>query len=299
METTETIWMNGKLVPWDSATTHVLTHTLHYGGGVFEGIRCYKTDKGTAIFRLKEHMERLMYSADVLDMEVGYSVEELTKAVIKTVRENGLEQGYIRPLIYFGYGKMGLNPVGAPVDTIVACWPWGKYLSHDAVKVQISDYIRIHPQSTVSDAKITGHYVNSILAVLALKGTDFHEALFLDYEGNVAEGPGENLFLVKDGTILTPQKKSILPGITRDTVKQIANDLGHDVKEMILSPDDLWSADEAFFTGTAAEVSPIASINDHVYGEGTAGPITSQIKEAYMNVVHGRSPSYDHYLTLV
>ncbi|MDP2624765.1 MAG: branched-chain amino acid transaminase [Candidatus Peregrinibacteria bacterium] len=299
METTEFIWMNGKLIPWGEATTHVLTHSLHYGGGVFEGIRCYQTKKGTAVFRLKEHMDRLYYSADVLKMEVPWSQEEMTKALVETVRDNKLEGGYIRPLIYFGYGKMGLNPEGAPVEAIVACWPWGKYLGHDAVKVKISDYIRIHPKSSVTDAKICGHYVNSILGVLSIRDTEYHEALFLDFEGNVAEGPGENLFIVKDGVLVTPPLGKILAGITRDTLMGMAKDMGYEVREQVLTPEDLFKADEAFFTGTAAEVTPIASIDDHIYGDGMPGQVSSKLREAYMEIVHGRNEKYEHYLTYV
>lgn len=289
--------MNGQLIPWEEAMTHVLTHTLHYGAGVFEGIRCYKTDKGTAVFRLKEHMDRLYYSAGVLKMEMPWTVDEMTDGLLETLKKNKLEGGYIRPLIYFGYGKMGLNPEGAPVEAVIVCWPWGKYLGHDAVKVKISDYIRIHPKSSVTDAKICGHYVNSILAVLALRDSDYHEALLLDYEGNVAEGPGENLFIVKDGILITPPLGTILAGITRNTVQTLAKDMGYEFREETLKPDDLFEADEAFFTGTAAEITPIASIDDHVYGDGNPGPISRQIREAYMDIVHGRSPDYEHYLT--
>lgn len=299
METTPFIWMNGQLIPWDQANTHVLTHTLHYGAGVFEGVRCYKTDNGVAVFRLREHIERLFYSAGVLQMEMKFTVEELMEAVLTTLRENKLEQGYVRPLVYLGYGKMGLNPAGAPTDVIIACWPWGKYLVHDALKVKISPYRRIHPDTTVVDAKIVGHYSNSILSVLALKGTDCHEALLLDCEGNVAEGPGENVFIVKDGAVLTPALGSILPGITRDSVMIMARDLGYEVREEIVSKEALFEADEVFFTGTAAEVTPIAVIDGHVYGDGTPGPITSKLREAYMDTVFARNSKYSHYLTYV
>lgn len=291
--------MNGTLVPWESAQTHVLTHTLHYGAGAFEGIRCYKTERGTAVFRLKEHMQRLLYSARAIKMDLPYTLEELMEAVVQTVKDNELEAGYIRPLMYYGYGKMGLNPEGAPVETIVACWPWGKYLAHDVVDVKISDYIRIHPKSTIADAKICGHYVNSIMAVQAIAGTKYHEAIFLDYNGNLAEGPGENLFLVKDGIIYTPSQNNILPGITRDTTISIAKELGLTVEEKVLTPEDAFAADEAFFTGTAAEVTGIGSINDHVFNGGEMGPVTKQIKDAYMDVVKGRNPKHDHYLTYI
>lgn len=299
METTPFIWMNGKLIPWESAMTHVLTHTLHYGAGAFEGIRVYKTEKGSAVFRLKEHIDRLFYSARVLKMEVKFTPEEIFEAVLLTLRENKLEQGYIRPLVYLGYGKMGLNPAGAPVEVIIACWPWGKYLGHDQLKVKISPYRRIHPSSTVADAKLVGHYVNSILSVLDLRGSEFHEALLLDHEGNVAEGPGENVFIVKDGKVLTPPKGMILPGITRDTVLTLARDLVYKVGEVTISEQDLLSADEVFFTGTAAEVTPIAQVNSTLYGHGKPGPITSRLREAYMAVVCGKNSTYDHYLTTI
>ena len=299
METTKSIWMNGKLVPWDEAKIHVLTHTLHYGSGVFEGLRVYKTDKGPAIFRLKEHTQRLLYSASVFKMNVPYSLEELMQAHIDVVKDAGVEECYIRPIIYHGYGRMGVNPKGAPVDVSIACWPWGAYLPVDMVDVKITKYIRIHPQSTVCDAKITGHYVNSILAVQELDDTKYHESMLLDYEGNIAEGPGENLFIVKDGVIYTPQLGNILKGITRDSAINIAKDLGYTVIEKKLQPEDAFTADEAFFTGSAAEVTPIKTIDDHVIGNGQTGPITAKIKETFMNVVHGRNPKFAHYLTLV
>lgn len=291
--------MNGKLIPWESATTHVLTHTLHYGAGVFEGIRVYKTEKGSAVFRLKEHIDRLFYSAGVLQMDVKFTPEKVMDAVLETVRENKLEHGYIRPLVYLGYGKMGLNPTGAPVETVIACWPWGKYLVHDALKVKISPYRRIHPDTTVVDAKIVGHYVNSILSVLDLRGSEFHESLLMDHDGNVAEGPGENIFIVKDEKVLTPARGTILPGITRDTVMTLARDLGYETGEVTISEKELLSADEVFFTGTAAEVTPIAQINSTVYGDGKPGSVTSRLREGYMEIVSGKNSKYAHYLTLV
>lgn len=299
METTELIWMDGKLIPWNEAQVHVLTHSLHYGAAVFEGVRCYNTPKGTAIFRLKEHTERLLYSADAIKMEVPYSLEALMQATVDTVRENELESGYIRPILFYGYGKMGLNPTGAPTRSVIACWPWGKYLAHDAVDVKISSYVRIHPKTSVTDAKISGHYVNSIMAVQELAGTKYHEALFLDYEGYVAEGPGENLFIVKDGVFYTPKLGNVLGGITRDTVMTMLRDQGHEVREERLRPEDVFDADEAFFTGTAAEVTGINSIDDHVFGEPGMGPMTTKLKADYLALVGGENPDYDHYLTYV
>ena len=263
MQTTELIWKNGELIPWAEATTHVLSHTLHYGGGAFEGIRFYATTQGPAIFRLNEHVERLLYSAEVLKMPMFYSKEEIILAIKELVRVNQLPSGYIRPLAYYGYGKMGVNPVGNPVELIIACWPWGAYLPHDSVDIKTSRFIRIHPDSTVVDAKLCGHYINSILASLELQGTHYHEALLLDSAGLITEGVGENFFMVKDGIIYTPKLGSILSGITRDTIIQLAHSLAITVVETDIPLDEACQADEAFFTGTAAEVTPIRSINDH------------------------------------
>lgn len=299
METTKYIWFNGKLINWEDAKVHVMAHAFHYGSAVFEGIRAYKTEQGTAIFRLKEHIDRLFYSAKALAMEVPFSNEQVCQANVDLLAANKLEHGYIRPLIYYGYGVMGLNPRNAPVDVMVACWPWGKYLAADMVDLKISKYVRIHPRSVVCDAKVSGHYVNSILAVQELKGTKYHEALLLDYEGNLAEGPGENLFIVKNGDLYTPKLGTILAGITRNTVIDIANRNGIKVIETTLTPEDLFSASEAFYTGTAAEVTPIRTVDDRVIGPGKIGPISELIKKTYNDVVHGRIPEYSNYLTLV
>lgn len=299
MQTTQYIWQNGKMLPWDEAKTHVLSHTLHYGGGAFEGIRFYKTVKGPAIFRLAEHVERLLYSASVIKIELPYDAQAIQEAILEVVRVNGLQEGYIRPLAYYGYGKMGVSPQGAPSDLIIACWPWGAYLPHDMIDVLVSQYIRIHPQSSVVDAKICGHYVNGILASIELRGTHYHEALLLDATGNIAEGVGENFFMVKDDVIYTPKLGTILAGITRATIMQLATDLGYKVVETTLKLEDAYAADEAFFTGTAAEVAPIRSINDHVIGDGKLGPVSSKIKDAYFAIVHGENPAYLKYLTVV
>jgi branched-chain amino acid aminotransferase len=301
------IWMNGALVPWDDAKVHVLSHTLHYGDGAFEGIRVYKTPEGPAVFKLREHMERLHYSGGVLDMQIPYSVEQLCAATIELLQAIGLEQGYIRPLVIHGYGVMGVNPRNSPVETIIAAWPWGAYIAVDAADIKVSKYIRIHPRSTVADAKIVGHYVNSILAVLELKGTKYHEALFLDDGGNIAEGPGENFFIVKDGSVYTPPLGTILSGITRATVMEITRDLGITLIERSITLQDAFSADEAFFTGTAAEVTPIHSIDDTVIGQGGSlgkvGAVTSRIRERYLDIVYGRCvtefPHYRKHLTFV
>jgi branched-chain amino acid aminotransferase len=299
METTKFIWMNGHFVAWDDAKVHVLSHTLHYGDGAFEGIRVYKTDKGPAVFRLKEHIERLHYSGRALDMKIPYSVDDLCAATVELLSKNGLEQGYIRPLVIYGYGVMGVNPRNAPVDTIIACWPWGQYLPGEAADIKVSKYIRIHPRSTVADAKICGHYVNSVLAVLELRGTHYHEALFLDAEGKIAEGPGENIFIVKNKEISTPPLGTILAGITRATVMEIARDRGYKLVERSLTLEDALGADEAFFTGTAAEVTPIRSIDDKKLGDGKPGPVTQDLRATYLDTVQGRNATYSKYLTLV
>lgn len=299
METAEFIWMDGEFVPWGDAKIHCLTHTLHYGGGAFEGIRFYKTPKGAAVFRLKDHMERLLYSAGVLEMDAGYSVQDWVDVTLELIRKNKMEEGYVRPMIYLGYGKMGINPTGAKVNCFNACWGWGKYLTHEAVPAVVSKYMRIHPKTTVQEAKITGHYSNSILASLALRGTGAAEAIFIDYQGYVAEGPGENVFMVKDKIVKTPGRGSILPGLTRDAIMTIARDKGYEVREENLTKEDFYEADEAFFTGTAAEVTAISSLDGQQYGDGDMGPITRDLKETFMKVVHGEDLKYEHYLTYV
>ena len=299
MESTEFIWMNGTFVPWSEAKVHVLSHSLHYGGGAFEGIRVYKTAQGPAVFRLQEHMQRLHYSAGVLSMAIPYSVEQLCATTCELLKRNKLEQGYIRPLVIYGYGVMGLDPSNAPLEVIISCWPWGAYIPVEAADIKVSKYIRIHPDSTVADAKICGHYVNSILAVLELKGSRYHEALFLDTNGFIAEGPGENFFMIKDNEIITPPLGTILAGITRATMIEIARDNGFTVTEKRISLKDALAADEAFFTGTAAEVIPIGSIDDTPLGDGKAGPISLALKTAYLDAIYGRNTDYNKFLTFI
>ena len=299
MQETDFIWHKNDLVPWKDATIHVLTHTLHYGGGSFEGIRFYETDKGPAIFNLQAHVKRLFYSASVLKMESPYTEQEVTDIIVKVVRANHLKAGYIRPLLYYGYGKMGVKPLGSPVELMVACWPWGAYLPHELVDIKISRYIRIHPRSTIVDAKICGHYVNSVLASLELEGTHYHEALLLDARGYVAEGVGENFFLVKNGVIYTPKLGTIIPGITRDTIFRLAEKLDIPTVEIDITPDGIYEADEAFFTGTAAEVTPIRSVNEKVLNHGNLGPITSKIKTGYYELVRGKNADFMDCLTFV
>ena len=296
MEETKFIWMDGKFVAWKDAKIHVLTHTLHYGAGVFEGIRCYETAKGTAVFRLKDHIDRLYYSADTLKMKIPFSKEEFTEAVKETVRKNSLKAGYIRPICFFGYGKMGLNPAGAPVNCSIAVWPWGKYLGEGDVKVKTSKYMRLHPKSTYSEAKITGHYVNSIFASVEAKDAGYDEALLLDYAGNVAEGPGENLFIIKDGKLLTPPLGAILKGITRASIIQLAKDHEIKVEEKTLTLKDVYNADEAFFSGTAAEVTAIESIDGKKIGNKAPGPITTKLRDLFMDIVHGKNKKYESWL---
>lgn len=292
------IWMNGRFVAWDKAQIHILTHSLHYGSGVFEGIRFYETAKGPAIFRLKEHVDRLFYSASWLKMKLKYTKKQVCEAIIKLVKLNKLKNGYIRPLIYYG-AKIGLNPAGGEVNMAIISLPWGKYLAADSAKAKISNFMRIHPKSTISDAKITGTYYNSILASLDVYNQGYDEAILLDFKGNLAEGPGENIFIVKRGVLLTPGKGKILPGITRSSLMQIAKELGIKAQQKTISKKTLLSADEAFFSGTAAEITPIRSINDHKIGKTEIGPVTQKIKELYMKVTHGEVSKYHKWLTFI
>lgn len=300
MKTTKYIWKNQQLIPWSEAQTHVLTHGLHYGSAVFEGIRAYSTDQGLAVFKLKEHIERFFYSAKQLNMKIPYSVENICDAIITTLQQNGNEEAYIRPLAYYGYGNMKVVPsTDLPIDVIIATWPWGDYLPVKAVDVAISPYIRIHPKSTITDAKICGHYVNSILAGLMIQNTRYHEVLLLDSEGFVAEGSAENIFIVKNGKIMTPPAGTILVGITRDTVFEIAKQLNIGIEERNFLPEEVISADEAFFSGTAVEITPIRSLSDKLIGSGNVGPITEKIKEHYQQIVHGQVPTFESALTYI
>ncbi len=297
MQEVEKIWMNGQMINWHDAQTHVLTHAIHYGSSAFEGVRFYETPKGPAVFRLQEHTDRLYMSAGTLEMEIPYSKEEINEAILETIRVNGTKDGYIRPIAYYGYGKMGLYPKGAPVDTVIAIWPWGSYLGGDAVRVKTSSFVRIHPKSTNPKAKLGGHYINSIMASLEAHNADYDESLLLDHEGYVAEGPGENIFYVKDGKIFTPPEKNILCGITRNSVMQICKDEGISIEEKLFTLDTLKEADEIFFTGTAAEVTAIKLIDETTIGDGQVGPTTQKIKDIYMDAIHGKNPKYEHWLT--
>ncbi|MFW5853250.1 MAG: branched-chain amino acid transaminase [Patescibacteria group bacterium] len=287
-------WLDGKIVNEQKAKIPLLTHSLHYGSAVFEGIRFYKTDNGSAVFRLRDHLKRLFYSAEVMGMKLPFSIKKTEEAVLETIRVNRFQEGYIRPLIYFG-NKMGLDPQGADVHLVIAAWPWGKYLN-DKVRVKISSFIRIHHDSTDVRAKISGHYVNSILATSQARRVGFDEALLLDVNKKVAEGAGENIFFVKNNNIITPKSGSILPGLTRDTVMILVKEMGYKVIEKSITPSDLKNFDEAFFTGTAAEVTMIKSIDKHIFKQFT---VSEQIKEKYDLVVRGQDKKYKKWLTKI
>ena len=298
------IWMDGKMVEWRDAKIHVLTHTLHYGCGAFEGVRAYKTDKGTAIFRLREHTERLFNSAKILRMPMPFTLEQLEQAQIDVVKANNLESGYIRPLIWLGSEKMGVSPKGAKVHAMVAAWPWGAYLGEDGmnrgIRVKTSSFTRHHVNITMTQAKSVSNYTNSILANLEATEDGYDEALLLDTAGFVSEGSGENVFVVKGGVVYTPDLSAgALNGITRKTVTAICKDLGLELKEKRITRDEIYIADEAFFTGTAAEVTPIRELDRVQIGEGTRGPITEKIQSAYFDIVYGRNAKYADWLTLV
>jgi len=297
------IWHDGKLVPWREATTHVLTHSLHYGLAVFEGVRAYNTQIGTAIFRLKEHTDRLFNSAHIYRMAMPYSREQLMEAQREVVRANNLESCYIRPIAFYGSEKMGVSPKGAAVHVSIAAWPWGAYLGAEGlekgIRVKTSSYSRHHVNVSMCRAKYSGTYANSILANLEATEHGYDEALLLDVDGFVAEGAGENLFIVKDGVIYEPEIASALIGITRATVIRLANDLGYEVKAKRLTRDDVYVADEAFFTGTAAEVTPIRELDGRQIGEGKRGPLTTKLQALFFDVVNGRAEQYREWLTPV
>ena len=297
------IWYDGKMVNWRDATTHVLTHTLHYGMGVFEGVRAYKTDKGTAIFRLKEHTDRLFRSAHILQMKMPYNKEQMMEAQKAAVRENNLESAYMRPMAFYGAEAMGISAKTLSTHVIVAAWKWGAYMGQDAldngIRVKTSSFSRHHVNITMCKAKANGNYMNSILAhqEAALDGYD--EALLLDVDGFVAEGSGENIFIIRNGKLYTPDLTSALEGITRDTIVQLAAEIGLSVIEKRITRDEVYSADEAFFTGTAAEVTPIRELDRRSIGTGTAGPITKQLQKMYFDAVTGKSAKHADWLTLV
>lgn len=297
------IWMDGKLIPWRDAKVHVLTHTLHYGMGVFEGVRAYKTESGTAIFRLQEHTERLFRSAKILNMPMPFDRDTLNEAQRTVVRENGLESAYIRPMCFYGSEGMGLHAEELQVHVIVAAWTWGSYLGEDnmtnGIRVKVSSYTRHHVNSAMSKAKANGHYFNSMMAVSEAHADGYDEALLLDSNGFVAEGSGENIFLVRNGELLTPALDCALDGITRRTIMSFAQDMGIPVREKRITRDEVYIADEAFFTGTAAEVMPIRELDRRSIGNGKRGPITAQLQQRYFDQVLGQRDDHPEWLTLV
>jgi branched-chain amino acid aminotransferase len=297
------IWYDGKLVPWRSATTHVLTHSLHYGLAVFEGLRAYKTVSGTAIYRLKEHTDRLFNSAHIYMMKIPYTRQQLMKAQVEVVRANGHEACYVRPIAFYGSEKMGVSPIGATVHVAIAAWPWGAYLGPEAlekgIRVKTASYARHHINVTMARAKMSGTYPNSVLATLEATLHGYDEGLLLDVDGFVAEGAGENLFIVKDGVIVEPELTSALTGITRASVIELAAGLGYQVVAKRLTRDDIYIADECFFTGTAAEVTPIRELDGRQIGPGRAGPVTKKLQKAFFDVVNGRDRKHAHWLTPV
>ncbi len=299
MQELDKIWMNGELIDWADAKVHVGTHGLHYGSGVFEGIRAYETPRGSAVFRLTDHLQRLHNSARLLNMELGYTIDELRSACMDLIGSNGVPECYLRPIAFYGYGELGVAATGNPIDVVIMSWPWGTYLGAEGmekgIRAKISSWTRIGPNVIPHVAKATGIYLNSMLAVMEANRAGYDEAILLTDEGYIADGSGENLFLVKDGTIYTPDlSASILPGITRDTIIQIAQDLGYTVVEKQLIRTDLYLADEVFMTGTAAEVTPLRDVDDQPIGP--PGPVTLAVQKAYLDTVRGQSERWAHWL---
>ncbi len=295
--------MDGKMLPWREASVHVLTHTLHYGMGVFEGVRAYKTEKGTAIFRLQEHTERLFRSAHILGMHIPFDKDTINAAMCAAVRDNKLESAYVRPLCFYGSEGMGLRAADLKVHVCVAAWFWGAYLGEEnmetGIRVRTSSFTRHHINVAMCRAKATGHYINSILALHEAQACGYDEALLLDAQGYVMEGSGENVFIVRDGQIYTPDLTSALDGITRDTIFQLAAEIGKPIREKRITRDEVYIADEAFFTGTAAEVTPIRELDGRAIGSGKRGPITGELQKLFFDQVHGRRSQYPEWLTLV
>jgi len=303
IQETSKIWMDGEFVDWADAKVHVLTHTLHYGLGVFEGIRCYQAASGPAVFRLPEHVDRLFASAHISALKIPFTMDEFQTAILETVRINGLEAGYIRPLVYVGYGAMGLYPGDNPVKCAIAAWPWGAYLGDDGLKngirVKTSSFTRQHINISMTKAKVCGHYVNSIMGKVEAVNDGYDESLFLDAGGNVSEGSGENIFIARRGYLKTPPLNSVLEGITRQSVLEIAADEGIEVREDNITRDELYCADEAFFTGTAAEITPIREVDRRLIGAGKPGPLTETIQSRFFAAVRGENEKYRHWLSPV
>ncbi|MEI6855999.1 branched-chain amino acid transaminase [Psychrilyobacter sp.] len=304
MINTKKIWMNGEMVDHDNAKVHVLSHVMHYGSSFFEGIRAYKTEEGTAIFRLDEHIDRLYNSCKIYRTDIPYSKEEIKKAIFDTIKINGIKTAYIRPLVYRGYESLGVNPSNCPVETMIATWEWGAYLGEEAltkgVDVCVSSWRRLAPNTMPTAAKAGGNYLSSQLIKMEALENGYDEGIALDYSGNVSEGSGENLFLVSDGKIYSPQSgSSALTGITRDSVIKIARDLGYEVVEETISRESLYTADELFFSGTAAEITPIASVDKIKIGSGKRGPVTERIQKTFFEMTEGKKPEYSSWLTYV
>lgn len=303
VEATKKIWMDGTFVDWDNAQVHVLSHTLHYGLGAFEGIRCYDTVRGSAVFRLREHIDRLFHSAHIAGLTVPYTRDDIEHAIIETIKVNDVRACYIRPLIYLGYGEMGINNSQNPVCVSIAVWPWGAYLGEgaldDGIRVRVSSFTRHHVNVMMTKAKIVGNYANSQLAKMEAVNSGYDEAILLDPQGNVAEGSGENLFIVRNGELKTPPLTAILEGITRNSIIDLARHLGLVVHETIFSRDELYIADEAFFTGTAAELTPIREVDDRTIGKGRPGPISHKLQQAFFRVVEGKDDAFQHWLTFI
>jgi branched-chain amino acid aminotransferase len=297
------IWKDGHMVDWRDATLHMLTHSLHYGMAVFEGVRAYNTAQGTAIFRLKEHTQRLYNSAKIFQMKVPFDMDTIMNAQLEVVRANKLESCYLRPLVWIGSEKMGVSARGNTIHVAIAAWPWGAYLGEEGlakgIRVKTSSFTRHHVNVSMVRAKASGYYINSILANQEVTADGYDEALLLDTEGYVSEGAGENVFIVKSGKIYTPDLASCLDGITRDSVVTIARDLGIEVIEKRITRDEVYCADEAFFTGTAAEVTPIRELDGRAIGEGSRGPVTEKIQSMFFDIVGGKAKQYNHWLTRV
>lgn len=302
MQTTKLIWFDGKLVPWDQAQVHVLTHSLHYGSAIFEGIRAYAcVGGGSAVFRLPDHCRRMVNSAKIVRMHLPYTAEALEKACVEVAVANKLEKGYIRPLSFVGYGEMGVYPGSNPVQTIIACWPWGVYLGAEAlekgISIKTSTFTRSHINSNMSKAKAAGNYINSILAKIEAKEDGYDEAMMLDASGYVSEATGENIFIVRNGKLKTTPLTSILEGITRDSVITLARDMGYEVLEQQFTRDEVYSADEAFLCGTAAEITPIREVDHRVIGAGHCGPVTKSLQDEFFMAASGQIPKYSGWLT--
>lgn len=301
---TKKIWVDGKFVDWDRATVHVLSHTLHYGVGAFEGIRCYQTDQGkSAVFRLEEHVDRLFDSIHILTLKIPFSRKRIREAIRETLRVNRLKKGYIRPVVFIGMGDMGLFVKTNPIHTVIAVWPWGAYLGDDGllkgIRAKVSSFNRHHVNAAMTKAKVNGTYVNSVLAKWEVVKAGYDEAILLDTEGYISEASGENIFMVKGGVIKTTPLTSVLAGITRNSIITIAKDLGYEVVETRFTRDELYTADEVFFTGTAAEITPVREIDDRKVGRGKPGKVTKALQSTFFDIVHGKEDRYASWLDFV